>query len=471
MCPGCSSAFAGELRGAAGTACLLMSLVDEAARRRPVRRLPSCNVLTRSRRRAALCRAQEDLSAACERHVSPHQMGGAHRHARHLLFAAVRALGSRPERAAPGGAGRLPGPALLLLLHRDLAAGGLLPHRPPDSRGDGAVPDERARGPGVVRLSLPADGVDRPFHLRSSAGSKATGANICCATGSRGLSSASRARLSKHFWWLMIAWWTGGAWVLYFADAPTLVKNLATFQAPLVAYAFIGMLTFTTYALAGWMREQVCIYMCPWPRIQAALTDEYALNVTYRYDRGEPRASLKKAAALHAARPAGRRLHRLPAMRACLPDRRRYPRRPQSRLHPMRAVHRRLRRGDGEDRPADAADRLRHRHQHQAAPAGQAGRLSSSCACARCSMPPSSCWSARVMTYTLATRRSDGVSVIHDRNPIFVRLSDGALRNGYTIRILNKTLERAELCAQRVRPARRRGRGHRQRRQLRRQSR
>ena len=50
--------------------------------------------------------------------------------------------------------------------------------------------------------------------------------------------------VSKHFWWLMIAWWTGGAWVLYFADAPTLVKNLATFQAPLAAYVFIGMLTF-----------------------------------------------------------------------------------------------------------------------------------------------------------------------------------------------------------------------------------
>ncbi|MGC1350373.1 MAG: 4Fe-4S binding protein, partial [Xanthobacteraceae bacterium] len=87
---------------------------------------------------------------------------------------------------------------------------------------------------------------------------------------------------AKHFLWLMIAWWTGGAWVLYFADAPTLVKDLATFQAPLIAYVFIGSLTFTTYALAGWMREQVCVYMCPWPRIQAALTDEYALNVTYR---------------------------------------------------------------------------------------------------------------------------------------------------------------------------------------------
>ena len=86
----------------------------------------------------------------------------------------------------------------------------------------------------------------------------------------------------KHVLWLMLAWWTGGAWVLYFADAPTLVKELATFEAPLLAYVWIGILTFTTYTLAGHMREQVCLYMCPWPRIQAALTDEHALNVTYR---------------------------------------------------------------------------------------------------------------------------------------------------------------------------------------------
>src|SRR3954452_8748287 len=112
--------------------------------------------------------------------------------------------------------------------------------------------------------------------------------------------------LLKHWTWLMIAWWTGGAWVLYFADAPTLVVELATAKAPMVAYASIAILTFTTYVLAGYMREQVCLYMCPWPRIQAALIDENALNVTYRYDRGEPRQSVKKAAMLRAAgEPAG----------------------------------------------------------------------------------------------------------------------------------------------------------------------
>ena len=131
---------------------------------------------------------------------------------------------------------------------------------------------------------------------------------------------------TKHFLWLMVAWWTGGAWVLYFADAPTLVKDLYV-QAPLIAYVFIGLLTFSTYALAGWMRQQVCVYMCPWPRIQAALTDEYALNVTYRYDRGEPRASVKKAAVLHdkAFPPV---IASIACMRARLSDRRRYPGRP-----------------------------------------------------------------------------------------------------------------------------------------------
>ena len=94
--------------------------------------------------------------------------------------------------------------------------------------------------------------------------------------------------------------------MLYFDDAPTLVGQLATLQAPAIAWIWIGILTFTTYVLAGFMREQVCVYMCPWPRIQAAMTDENALNVTYRCDRGEQRMSLKKATAARAlGEPAG----------------------------------------------------------------------------------------------------------------------------------------------------------------------
>jgi cytochrome c oxidase accessory protein FixG len=105
-------------------------------------------------------------------------------------------------------------------------------------------------------------------------------------------------RLLKHASWVLIAIVTGGAWIFYFADAPTLLKSFVIGQAPLIAYATVGVLTATTYVFGGLMREQVCIYMCPWPRIQAAMLDEDSLVVTYNDWRGEPRShGSKKAAA------------------------------------------------------------------------------------------------------------------------------------------------------------------------------
>lgn len=101
-------------------------------------------------------------------------------------------------------------------------------------------------------------------------------------------------KAGKHSVWLLIAASTGGALIFYFHDAPSLAQNFFTGTADTTAYFFVALLTFTTYALAGTMREQVCTYLCPWPRIQAAMTDEHALNVTYKYDRGEPRAPHKK---------------------------------------------------------------------------------------------------------------------------------------------------------------------------------
>ena len=102
-------------------------------------------------------------------------------------------------------------------------------------------------------------------------------------------------RLFKWAIYLVIAFWTGGAWIMYFADAPTLVREFWTLEAPFVAYATVGILTATTFIFGGFMREQVCIYMCPWPRIQTAMMDEKSLTVTYKDWRGEPRGSVKKA--------------------------------------------------------------------------------------------------------------------------------------------------------------------------------
>lgn len=104
-------------------------------------------------------------------------------------------------------------------------------------------------------------------------------------------------RIAKHGLWLLVALLTGGAWVFYFADAPTLLRDLFNGHAAFVAYATIAVLTFTTYIFAGWMREQVCNYMCPWPRIQTAMLDERSLIVTYKQWRGEPRThGLKRTA-------------------------------------------------------------------------------------------------------------------------------------------------------------------------------
>ncbi|MBO0906143.1 cytochrome c oxidase accessory protein CcoG [Jiella sonneratiae] len=99
-----------------------------------------------------------------------------------------------------------------------------------------------------------------------------------------------RKRAMKHATWLLISVATGGAWIFYFADAPNLLQDFVEGDAPFVAYSTVAILTATTYVLGGFMREQVCIYMCPWPRIQAAMLDEDSLVVTYNDWRGEPRS-------------------------------------------------------------------------------------------------------------------------------------------------------------------------------------
>jgi len=241
----------------------------------------------------------------------------------------------------------------------------------------------------------------------------------------------------KHTIWLMIAWWTGGAWVLYFSDAPTLVKDLATFQAPVVAYVWIAMLTATTYTLAGHMREQVCVYMCPWPRIQAALTDEWALNVTYRYDRGEQRTSVKKAAELRAlGQTAGDCVDCRQCIAVCPTG---IDIRDGAQLDCIQcglcidacdAVMTKIGRPTrliGYDNDINI-----HRREAGKPPIYRLVRARTVAYAAIIAVV------GGFMVYTLATRSLLDVNVLHDRNPIAVKLSDGSIRNAYTARVLNK---------------------------------
>jgi len=111
-----------------------------------------------------------------------------------------------------------------------------------------------------------------------------------------------RLRVTKWAAWLAISFATGGAWIIYFADAPTLIHDFFTLQAHPIAYTTAGILTATTFFFGGFAREQICIYACPWPRIQAAMMDEETLTVGYREWRGEPR---KHSDAVKAGEPQG----------------------------------------------------------------------------------------------------------------------------------------------------------------------
>ncbi len=104
-----------------------------------------------------------------------------------------------------------------------------------------------------------------------------------------------RKKVLKNAVWLLISVATGGAWIFYFTDAPTLLGELLRFEASATAVGFIALFTATTYLLAGFAREQVCTFMCPWPRFQSAMLDEDSLIVTYADWRGEGRAPLRKS--------------------------------------------------------------------------------------------------------------------------------------------------------------------------------
>lgn len=256
----------------------------------------------------------------------------------------------------------------------------------------------------------------------------------------------ARLRLDKHPWavetlwrksathltWLAIAVATGGAWVFYFADAPTLAKQLVTFDAPMVAYLFIGIFTLTTYVLGGLAREQVCVYMCPWPRIQGAMFDRDSLLISYRTWRGEPRGAHKAGETWDgrgdcvdcqqcvAVCPAGIDI-RDGAQLECI----------QCAL----CI-------DACDEIMDKVGRPRGLIAYDTIRNLDAGSENAE---------PLRLFRPRVLLYggaialvsiimivALVMRPVLDVNVLHDRNPLYVKLSDGGVRNGYEVKLLNK---------------------------------
>jgi cytochrome c oxidase accessory protein FixG len=269
-------------------------------------------------------------------------------------------------------------------------------------------------------------------------------------------------RVTKHGLWVLIGIATGGAWIFYFADASTLLVDVVTLRAPLVAYATIALLTATTYTFGGLMREQVCTYMCPWPRIQGAMLDENSLTVTYNDWRGEPRSRHAKKAAAE-----GKSMGDCVDCNACVV------------VCPMGIDIR-----DGQQLECitcalciDACDdvmtklgkerglisyatlsdynqnmRLAFGQGHVVTPSNIRDQVTGRLVAAvkrtnwRSIVRPRSivyfvAWATigLAMLTVLSLRSPISLNVLHDRNPLYVQLKDGSIRNGYEVKILNMT--------------------------------
>lgn len=247
-------------------------------------------------------------------------------------------------------------------------------------------------------------------------------------------------KISKHIVWILISLSTGGAWIFYFADAPKLANDFITMSAEPVAYSTVALLTATTYILAGYMREQVCTYMCPWPRIQGAMLDEDSLVVTYNDWRGEPRSKHQKSkkGIENQETNFGDCIDCNQCVAVC----------------PMGIDIR-----DGQQMECitcalciDACDNVMQKidkpkglisystlNDYNNAANGKHQKTSISSFIRPRTLIYTALWSfaGLVMIFMLLTRDKLDLNIIHDRNPVFVQLSDGSIRNGYTVKILN----------------------------------
>ena len=103
-----------------------------------------------------------------------------------------------------------------------------------------------------------------------------------------------RRKGSKQFLWVTFSLWTGFTFVGYFVPVRELGPELLTFSAGGWVIFWTLFYGFATYGNAGYMREQVCKYMCPYARFQSAMFDKDTLIISYDEKRGEPRGSRKR---------------------------------------------------------------------------------------------------------------------------------------------------------------------------------
>jgi cytochrome c oxidase accessory protein FixG len=103
-----------------------------------------------------------------------------------------------------------------------------------------------------------------------------------------------RKKSLKHFLWMLISLLTGISFSIWFVDAFDYWNKLIHFQLPTVGWVTLIMFFFGTYILAGFLREQTCFWLCPYARIQGVMTDMQTILPAYDVARGEPRGKIHR---------------------------------------------------------------------------------------------------------------------------------------------------------------------------------
>ena len=249
-------------------------------------------------------------------------------------------------------------------------------------------------------------------------------------------------KVGKHAVWLGIAFWTGGAWIMYYVDAPTVTRQFWGGTASMPVYGFTFLFTTTTYVLAGWAREQVCTYMCPWPRFQASMLDEQSIVVTYQAWRGEKRGRGKRTPEARALKQLGDCIDCKACVYACPTG---VDIRDGVQLECINCglcidACNEIMEKTGQEKWLITWDTLARQR------AKEAGRHET----LHLLRPRTLIYvgalfvAVSAMGVALAMRSHVNLSVQHDRAPLFVKMRDGSLRNGYTLKIANKANVSAE---------------------------
>jgi cytochrome c oxidase accessory protein FixG len=241
-----------------------------------------------------------------------------------------------------------------------------------------------------------------------------------------------RIKVVKHAIWLLIGFLTGFSFVAWFYGAGPLWRDFFVGDANVAVYASVALFTFGTYLLAGWLREQVCFWLCPYARIQGVMLDKSTVVPAYDEARGEPRGRLQKGET-NADRMVGDCVDCNQCVAVC-----------------PTGVD--IRNGQQEGCITcglciDACDAVMDK-------VGKPRGLIRYASLDEVEGKPVKplLLRARVWVYTgilalalagiiygLSSLEAIEVKVLHERAPLFVQLSDGSVQNKYTLKVLNKS--------------------------------